>query len=151
MHDTDLCRRLLFLMPLLLLQDNTISSVSILSSGGNYVAGDILVRDELGSGSGFVAQFSVNNVTGAVERYIFSISCLLFLCMLSKSMVTAARSVEIANHGQGDARTFCVHALSHLIFSSSFQAIQPICKLLCVTRQVQDSKQVVPQFLLLLR
>jgi hypothetical protein len=57
-----------FPLPLLLLQEDTITSVLISSSGENYISGDLLVRDELGSGSGFAAQFTVNNVTGAVER-----------------------------------------------------------------------------------
>jgi hypothetical protein len=52
------------------LQEDTISTVLIFSSGENYVAGDLVVLDELGGGSGCVAQFTVNNVTGAVERYI---------------------------------------------------------------------------------
>lgn len=50
------------------MQDNTVSSLTLVSSGNNYVDGDICLQDSSGSGSGFSAKFSVDKVTGAVTR-----------------------------------------------------------------------------------
>jgi hypothetical protein len=87
-------------------QEDTISSVIIVSSGYNYVAGDLVVSDVSGSGSGCLAQFNVN-VSGSIERLQ---SFLLMKCLRSDNLLselTSSCSVYIANHGHGDIGKTC--------------------------------------------